>query len=206
MIVLDCIQNSPEWDAARLGIVTSSSFNKIITTTGGVSKQREKYLYTLAGQRVSGRIEETYKNADMSRGNENEEKSRSHFEYIHDVDISQVAVVYPDEEKRYCCSPDGLILEWGEGFETKDAIFSIQIARLKAHKPDPEHLCQMQFSMAVCGYKAWWYQSFCDGLSPLTLKIKRDEKYISALQKELDAFCTELDELTEWLNSPEVAA
>lgn len=200
MIVIDTInQGDPEWYELRKGRPSASKAACILTSTSKVSKQREKYLYTLAGQRVSGRIEESYRNSHMDRGSENEEMSRSHFEFTHDVDITQVAVVYPDEEKKYLCSPDGLIYEWEEGFETKDAIFSVQIARLKANKPDPEHFCQMQMSLLICGYDYWNYQSFCENLPPLTLKVGRDKEYISSLRQELDRFCDELDKLTKWL-------
>ncbi|MFH1637860.1 MAG: exonuclease, partial [Candidatus Woesearchaeota archaeon] len=64
MIVLsDIIQGSEQWFKAKLGIPGSSSFDKIITTTGAISKQRTDYLYKLAAEILTGNQEETYQSA-----------------------------------------------------------------------------------------------------------------------------------------------
>ena len=72
MKIINCIQGSPEWFQARCGIPTASGFEKILTASGKPSKQREKYLYQLAGEKVTGKPEETYQNGAMKRGTEME--------------------------------------------------------------------------------------------------------------------------------------
>jgi hypothetical protein len=55
MVIETFEQYSDEWWAARVGIPTASCFGKIITPkTMQPSKQAEKYIYTLAGERIVG--------------------------------------------------------------------------------------------------------------------------------------------------------
>jgi len=184
-------QGSPEWLALR-DRPSASNASKILTSTGKLSAQRDKYLNTLAGQRVSGRIETGFKSASMIEGNEKEADSRLHYELMNNVTITEVSCVFPDENRRYLCSPDGLIMDQETGFETKNACFDVQINRLKKRRPDPEHWAQMQMGMLTTGWSKWIYQSYCEGLPTLTLTIERDPKYCAALKAELDKFC-------EWL-------
>lgn len=194
-------QGTPEWMEIRLGKPSASRFSEIVTAKGEPSKSRQAYLYDLAGQRVSGRIEETFKSSRMMAGNENEHKSRLDFEFMHGVTVTQVGCVFQDENRRWLCSPDGLILDREKGFETKDACFKVQIERLKKNVLPSEHFHQVQGSMLVTGYKSWFFQSYCEGLPALTLEISRDESFISNLQRALEAFCKELDETVKWLES-----
>ena len=60
MIISPYAQRTPEWHKERLGLPTASCFEKIITTTGQISKQREKYLYELTGETLSGRPTERF--------------------------------------------------------------------------------------------------------------------------------------------------
>jgi len=66
MLIVNCEQNTPEWYEARLGIPTASGFDRIITTKGEVSKSREKYLYELAGEIVTGEQFVGYSNGNRN--------------------------------------------------------------------------------------------------------------------------------------------
>jgi hypothetical protein len=201
MIIDYTPQGEPAWFELRRGKPSASRFSEIITSKGEPSKSRQAYLYDLSGQRVSGRIEETFKSARMQSGNDNESKSRMDFEFSQNVTVDQVGCIFPDEDRRYLASPDGLILSREEGFETKDACFKVQIERLKKGTLPAEHFHQVQGSMLVSGYKHWWFTSYCEGLPSLTLPIPRDEKFIDTLKHALDDFCKDLDDTVEWLRS-----
>ena len=77
MLILDCEQLSEEWYAARVGIPTASNFDKIVTSKGESSKQATKYMYQLAGERITGKKEDSYTNAAMERGIVLESEARS---------------------------------------------------------------------------------------------------------------------------------
>ena len=54
MRVIDCEQGSREWVEARLGIPTASAFKRIVTSTGKLSAQRERYQAELLAEWVYG--------------------------------------------------------------------------------------------------------------------------------------------------------
>jgi len=137
----------------------------------------------------------------MEQGHVNEQKSRSLYEFNHDIDIVQVGLCYPDERKMYHISPDGLMPPIRKGFETKDATETprIQIERLESKKVDSGHWIQCQGSLLVTGYDAWVYQSYCRGMRPLTIEVFPDWQFLAKLQKELEEFCMELAMLVKKL-------
>jgi len=193
MIIVDDIeQGSPEWDKLCMGNPGASSFKRIVTTKGDPSKSRTEYLYELAGEIITDKKTEHYKNKRMEEGLLLEDESRTLYELTHGVEMQRVALCYKDEQKKYHVSPDGLILEKSRGFETKDAIGKIQVARLLKGILPTEHFTQCQGSLFVTGLESWDFQSYCRGLPELTVRVYRDEKFIDKLEKELDSFYTEL--------------
>lgn len=198
MIIIDCQQNSPEWDKCRLGIPTASNFGKILTPTGKISDTRIKYMKELAGEAVSGRSEENYQSYRMKKAAEMEAESRRVYAMENEVEIRQVGFVYKDERKMFGVSPDGLIDPSG-GFETKDAEFTVQIDRLFAGKMITPHIPQCQGGLYICEREYWVFRSYCSGLPSLNIRVERDEKYISRLEEELEKFCYELAELVRKL-------
>ena len=80
MIALELQQQTPEWFAARCGVPSASNFDKIVTTKGEPSKQAQKYLWQLAGERVTGKQEESFTSGHMQRGIELEAEARQFYE------------------------------------------------------------------------------------------------------------------------------
>jgi len=197
MIILDCIQLSNEWFQSRCGIPTASHFDKIVTSKGEPSKQAEKYLYQLAGERITGVKEETYQNATMLRGTEMEEEARNLFQMIHDVEVWQVGLVYPDEKKLFSCSPDGLMGD--TGLEIKCPLIHTHVGYLLAGKLPTDYIQQVQGSMLITEFKAWYFMSYYPGLPPLIIKVERDMEFLIKLKVELEAFCEELDRVEDKL-------
>ena len=94
----------------RIGIPTASNFDKIVTMKGEPSKQKQKYLYKLAGEHITGVPEDTYQNAVMSRGTEMETEARNLYEVIKDEAVQEIGFCVNGEVG---CSPDGLVGEGG---------------------------------------------------------------------------------------------
>jgi hypothetical protein len=201
MIISSVTQSSPEWKELRIGNPGASSFKRIVTTKGEISKSRTEYLYELAGEIITRKKTEHYSNKRMDDGLLYENESRTLYELTHGVVVQQVGLCYKDEQKKYHCSPDGLILEKDRGFETKDAIPKVQIVRLIKGKLPIEHYTQCQGSLMVTCLETWDYQSYCRGLPELTVRVHRDEKFIEKLEKALDEFCMELITVVKKLKS-----
>ena len=196
MITVNVAQNSPEWFAAKCGFPSASNFDKIITTTGTPSKQRDKYMNQLAGERVSGKCAETYNNAIMEKGVEMEGEARNLYEMLKDVKIEQVGVCYPDEKKLCAASPDGLVAKDGL-IEIKCPLIYTHVQYLLDGVLPTDYFQQTQGQLYVTGRKWVDFVSYYPGIKPLIVRCVRDEKFIKALAVEIEVFNRQLSEITE---------
>lgn len=196
MIALNIPQGTPEWASARVGRPTASNFEKLITTAGLPSKQREKYLWQVAGESVTGVMTETYQNGAMQRGIELEAEARSLYELTQGVTVEQVGICYPDEKKLCSCSPDGLVGKDG-GMEIKCPSIHTHVGYLLGNELPTEYFQQVQGSLYVTGRKWWDYVSYFPGLRPLIVRVKPDKKFIDSLDAEIKKFVEELETIKE---------
>ena len=193
MIIIDCEQYSPEWWTEKLGKPSASCFDKIVTMKGDPSKQAKNYLYQLAGERIIGGKVETYTNAAMERGLKLEPEARSLFEIVKEVEVKQVGLVYFNDEKRFSCSPDGLLQN--SGLEIKGPLIHTHVSYLLGGTLPSDYFQQVQGSMLVTGFSSWWFMSYFPGLPPFIIEVQRDDKFCAALKVALDDFCEELDQV-----------
>lgn len=189
MKIVDVVQGSPEWFAVRLGIPTASNFSNIITTKGEPSKQAQKYMYRLAGESVSGQMEETYQNAAMTRGIEMEAEARALYEVVKGVSVQQVGFCLGNS---YGASPDGLIGDDG-CLEIKCPTIAVHVEYLLSGKLPTTYFQQVHGEMFVAERKWCDFVSYYPGLKPLIIRVERDENFISKLESELKSFCSELE-------------
>jgi len=196
MIILDIEQYSDEWFTERAGKPTASNFDKIVTTKGEPSKQSKNYLYQLAGENVTGVKTDTYQNATMQRGLEMEAEAKDLFRFAVG-DVKEVGLIYPDEQRKYSCSPDGILED--AGLEIKCPLIHTHVSYLLSNKLPTEYIQQVHGSMLVTGFKKWHFMSYYPALPPLILCIDRDEEFIGKLSEALDNFCFELLQTTQQL-------
>lgn len=189
-------QGTPEWFLSRVGVPSASVFDKIVTTKGELSKERDALLFKLAGERVLGVQEPTYQNDAMKRGVELEPEARQVFEMIMQVEAEQTGFCYYDDRKDRGCSPDGLV---GDdcGLEIKCPLIATHIGYLLSGKLPVKYFQQVQGSMYVTNRKHWYFMSYYPGLSPLIIKTNRDEKFIEKLHEALETFCKDIDDVVE---------
>ena len=193
MIIIDYEQYSPEWWTEKLGKPSASCFDKIVTMKGDPSKQAKNYLYQLAGERIVGGKVETYTNAAMERGLKLEPEARSLFEIVKEVEVKQVGLVYFNDEKRFSCSPDGLLQN--SGLEIKCPLIHTHVSYVLGGTLPSDYFQQVQGSMLVTGFSSWWFMSYFPGLPPFIIVVQRDDKFCAALKVALDDFCEELDQV-----------
>lgn len=191
-MIIDCQQGTPEWFAARLGVPSASNFDLIITTKSERSKQREKYLYRLAGEKVSGKQEETYQNSAMIRGIAMEAEARQLYEIISGETVIQTGFWLTEGETIYGASPDGVVGKDGL-LEIKCPLISTQVAYLLSGELPLDYYQQTQGQLLVTGREWVDFVSFYPGLKPLIVRVERDKKFLKALEDELSVFCKELE-------------
>lgn len=196
MIALEIEQRSEEWNKARLGIPTASSFDKIITPQGKPSKQAMKYLYTLACERVTGVKEEGFKSSAMDRGTAMEEEARQFYEMLRDCEVKTVGFCYKDERKLFGSSPDGLVGEDGI-LEIKCPIASTHVAYLIGENSPEEYYPQAQGNLYITGRKWADILIYYPGVKPLIIRWERDEPFIKELETGLESFSKNLEEMVK---------
>jgi len=200
VIITEVIQNSDAWRQLRLGIPTASCFEKIVKTNGQRSASREKYLFKLAGEKLSGEKTDSYYGASMAKGHEREDESRTWYSFMNDIEVKQVGFCFFDDKKEFGGSPDGLVGEDG-GFETKNAESHVQVDRLVNGWSKAKHFQQVQGSLYITGRKWWDLVSFSRGIKPIVIRFHRDEKFIAKLAEEIQAFIQDLGALVAKLKA-----
>jgi hypothetical protein len=198
MIIVNLTQGTEEWFKEKLGKPSASNASKIITNDGKPSKQRIGYLYELAGEILTGKREEGYKNGNMELGNIREDESRKFYELTHNVEVAQVGVIYKDEQKRFLCSPDGLVDD-NYGLELKNVLPKTQVKYLLDNELPSEYFGQVQMSLYITGFKFWQFISYVPLMNPLLIKVELDKVYQKALAVELELFCNELETIVKKL-------
>ena len=191
-IIIDSFeQGSPEWEKARAGNPGASNADKIITTKGERSKQRDDYLRQLAAEFITGAKEETFTSQAMLNGIAREPQSRALFEMMYGVDVQKVALVYRDERKLYHCSPDGLVGNHA-GLEMKNPMAKTHVKYLLEKQFPMDYFQQCQMSMYITGRNLWYFMSSYEGLPPFIVEVSRNIPFCDRLAEELDSFTAEL--------------
>ena len=199
MKIIDCIQGSPEWHAAKLGVASASNFSKILAK--GQGKTRKAYMLRLAAEILSSEPQETYSNAAMERGIEIEPQAREYYEGLNGVKVEQVGFCKLDDN--IGCSPDGLVGTDG-GIEIKCPNTTTHITYILADKLPSEYVAQVQGSLWVTDRKWWDFTSFdprLKGRPFWSIRVERDEAYINKLAIEVNQFIIELEELIAGISS-----
>jgi len=189
--IIECEQGSPEWFEARRGIPTASRFADVLAEGKGIV--RAKYMRQLAGEIITGETMETYKNDRMERGKEQEDDIRRRYVYDRNVDVERIGFARSNMASTGC-SPDGLVSVDGM-IEIKSTEPHLMIEILDTGKIPTQHMPQVQGSLWITG------RDWCDlvigwpGLPLSITRIPRDEQYMANLQRELNRFNMELQEL-----------
>lgn len=192
--IIDCEQNSPEWHQARAGIVTASNFACLLMKgrSGGVSETRRKYLYDLAGERLTGQSSEGWGgNKHTERGHVLEPDARKLYAFTSDNKPTPVGFM---KRGNVGASPDSLVGDDGL-LEIKTKLPRLQLEVLEAGAVPDEHTAQLQGQLWVSGRTFVDFVSYWPGLPLFVKRVERDESYIATLAGAVAAFESELQAL-----------
>lgn len=104
MIILQCEQRTPEWDAIRSGRITGTGLKRLISARKDV---REDYFYELLAGRLT--TEPTKKETPMERGIRCENEALEEFEKLSGKIVDKVGFCQSEDNEWMGYSPDGLI-------------------------------------------------------------------------------------------------
>lgn len=199
MKIFDMPQGSSEWVQARLGVVTASEIDALVTplwkprTGEGV----ETYLFRKLSEKTIGWRPEFAGTFEMNQGNIIETIALPWFNFTYDANARRVGFCLSDDG-RSGCSPDALIGD-DNGLEIKSPQPPQHLKYLIRGEVPPEYLAQVHFSMLVTGRPRWTFLSFSRHFPSLVVEVKRDERIQEILRTTLDAFLVKFDAQLAWL-------
>lgn len=191
MKIINYPQRSEEWFNARLGLLTASSFGKIITPTGKKSTQFKDMIFKKASEIVfNTRGPDMIKTEAMLRGVELEPEALDSVNYEYDYDFHEVG--FYDSEMGYGCSPDGISEDGETGLEMKCPSIHNHVKMLASGIYDQKYKPQVQGCMLVTGLKKWVFYSYHPEADSFMQVVERDEEYIGKMRDYLGMFEEEL--------------
>ena len=195
MKVIDAVQGTPEWLAARAGRVTASMISNVLMKpeTAGF----RDYQAQLVAEILTGKPQGSdYTNAAMQFGTETEPLARSAYEAETGFSVDEVGLCIHPTIERAGASPDGLVGNSG-------------LVEIKCPKPST-HLAYLIAGVVPAGYKnQMMWQIACTGrdwcdfvsfrpdlpehLQLFIVRFKRDSAKILELETAVISFLSTVD-------------
>ena len=201
----DCMeQRTEEWFSARLGKVTASRVADVLAKIkSGESASRKNYKMELVVQRLTGKPQESFTNAAMEWGTEQEPFARMAYEAHTGTFVKEEGFVDHPTIEGFGCSPDGIV---GEGLiEIKAPNTANHIETVLENKVPSKYIPQMQCQMACTGAKWCDFVSFDprvpEDLQLFVVRVERDQEYIDAMEVEVKQFLSEVLDLFNQLKA-----
>ena len=201
----DCMeQRTEEWFAARLGKVTASRVADVLAKIkSGESASRKNYKMELVVQRLTNKVGESFTNAAMEWGTEQEPFARMAYEAHTGTFVKEEGFVDHPTIEGFGCSPDGIV---GEGLiEIKAPNTANHIETVLENKAPSKYIPQMQCQMACTGAKWCDFVSFDprvpEDLQLLVIRVERDHEYIDSMEVEVKQFLSEVLDLFNQLKA-----
>ena len=206
----DIAQGSAEWLKSRMGKVTASRVADVIATTkSGYSTSRENYCVELALERLTSTRQESFTNAAMAWGTDNEPLARAAYEARTGAIVDEVGMVPHPSIAMTGASPDGLIDDDGL-IEIKCPQSATHAKTLLSQKPDGKYITQMMWQMICTGRNYCDFVSFDprfpEHLQLCVIRVERNDDAIKALESEVVVFLSEVDAMVNKLLNMKEAA
>ena len=198
-------QGSDAWFQSRMGRVTASRVADVIAKTKtGYSASRENYMAQLVVERLTNTQAESFTNAAMQWGTDQEPFARAAYELKMGVMVDETGLVDHPTIPMAGASPDGLVGEDGL-VEIKCPNTATHIDTLLTQTVPAKYITQMQFQMACTGRQWCDFVSF-DPRMPakaqiFVKRVLRDDVFIREVESEIKKFLAEVSAKVIQLNN-----
>lgn len=194
------IQGSEEWLRVRTGIPTASRISEIITPAKGeYSKSAEKYAIELIADSMgTDQPPEFAGNKWTDRGTELEPLAREALEQHTGEKVMTVGFITSCEDM-VGCSPDGMKLDsvgmdYVRGCEIKCPGPKKHVQTFLGGVLPDDYRVQVHASMVITGLDEWEFFSWCPGIRPFHIIVRRDE-FTAKVEAAMSRFLIEYMEL-----------
>lgn len=193
-------QGTDLWKQLRLGHVTASNIAEIMSKGKGNTEAigRYKYKVRLVAERLTGAGAESFTNAAMEWGSEQEQFAAIEYEAAKGVFVEKTGFWHHPEIKWLGVSPDRLV---GDDalVEFKCPNTTTHLSYLFDNKVPSEYFKQIQCQLWVTGRKWCDFVSYDPRLPKrnqmLIIKVERDEEFIAEMKAEVEKFLAEVESL-----------
>lgn len=204
------VQGSPEWFAARCGLVTASKIADVVARTkSGWGASRTNYMAQLVAERLTGTVADSYSNTAMQWGTDMEPEARRTYEFFTNAAVEEAPFVPHPVIAETGASPDGYV--GADGLvEIKCPNTATHIETLLNGAVPGKYITQIQWQIACTGRQWCDFVSF-DPRMPATMslfikRVHRDDEHIASLEKDVAEFLIELRDTVDRLRAKYEAA
>ncbi len=195
-------QQTEQWFTDRLGRVTASRLADVLAKTKtGYSASRANYMTQLVLERITKTRAESYSNAAMLHGVEQEPFARAAYEAHTGQMVEEVGFIQHPDIEDAGASPDGLVGDDGM-VEIKCPSSSTALECWLIHAQggnpvDAKYYAQMQWQMR-CADRSWCDYVVFDPRMPakaqlFVFRVQRNPEFLKIAEDEVITFLTEVD-------------
>jgi hypothetical protein len=196
--VIECEQRTPEWVAARLGLLTSSCAAEMLATISkGEAAGRRNLRVRLVLERITGRCHERGGMTQaMQDGVDREADALALYEVLTGNLVSRAGFARLDGVMAGM-SPDGVVGDWEGLVEAKSPIPATHLEYIRTGMVPGEYMKQIIHGLWVTG--ALWCDwlsynpDFPERLQSKVVRVERANVDITGYEKKAKAFLAEVD-------------
>ena len=187
MIKIMIEQGSEAWFDIRCGRFTASIFKNVMS--GDATASYKDLITNVAGEVITGVIEETYSNANMERGIELEPEARKEYAEIGGA-VEEIGFILYEEDHNFHdwvgVSPDGLKEDNGI-IEIKCPLMKAHLNYIEKNVLPNEYKWQVQGQLMVTGADYCDFVSYYPGMKLFIIRITPDIEMHNELSNKLEA-------------------
>lgn len=184
----DIIQGTEDWFNIRVGKVTMSNLDKIITPAKGEpSKQQDDYMNSLLAELFYGHPLDTFVSAAMENGTNFEEEAARIYSVENDCELEKIGFVANDAGT-IGCSPDRFIIGAKKAVEIKVPLPKTHVGYLRTKELDANYRCQIQGQLWICELDSVDIYSYNPKMPRVQIEVGRDEEFIKKAAKYTEEF------------------
>jgi len=193
-------QGSDEWKQARLGHVTASNMADVMSKGKGNAEAvgRYKYKVKLVAERLTQTAGESFTNAAMEWGIEQEQFACIEYEAARNVFVERTGFWLHPTIKWLGVSPDRLVGDDGL-IEVKCPNTTTHLGYLFENRIPPDYYKQIQCQLWVTGRQWCDFVSYDPRLPKrnqlLIVRAERDENLMKEMEAETIQFLSEVNQL-----------